>query len=172
GVVAGEWEAEGGGRGEMEGVEGDVEAARSEVFSNINSATALRHALEHASAARERVADALAKLDVESNDVRIEADRVSAERETAAVALRPAPGALEATRIARAARDSELASARIEHEWRARAVRAREQELAALTARLASLEELETARAGYGDAPRAVLAEANGTVSQMGAIAD
>src|SRR4029453_15401295 len=36
---------------EIEGLEADVEAARSEVFSAINSATALRHALEHAAAA-------------------------------------------------------------------------------------------------------------------------
>ncbi len=42
---------------EIEGLEADVEAARSEVFSAINSATALRHALEHAAAARDRVAE-------------------------------------------------------------------------------------------------------------------
>jgi chromosome segregation protein len=157
---------------EIEGLEADVEAARSEVFSNINSATALRHALEHAAAARERVAETLSKLDVEADDVRIESERVGVERAAAATALRRAQEALEATRIARAARESELASARIEHEWRSRAVRAREQELAALAARLTSLEELDAARAAYGDAPRAVLAEANGTVEQMGAIAD
>src|SRR5207248_5850554 len=79
---------------------------------------------------------------------------------------------MDATRIARAARESELASARIEHEWRARSVRAGEQEVAALEARLTSLEELEAARAGYGDAARAVLAQANGKVNQQGAIAD
>ena len=49
---------------------------------------------------------------------------------------------------------------------------AREQELAALEARLASLEELDAARAGYSDGARAVLAEANGHVGQQGAIAD
>src|SRR5947209_815211 len=80
--------------------------------------------------------------------------------------------ALEATRIARTARESELASARIEHDWRSRSVRAREQEVAARHARLTSLEELEAARAGYGDAARAVLAQANGAVEQLGAIAD
>ena len=37
---------------EIEGLEADVEAARSEVFSAINSATALRHALEHLGGAR------------------------------------------------------------------------------------------------------------------------
>src|SRR6185436_17197252 len=86
--------------------------------------------------------------------------------------LRRAHEAIEAVRIARSARESELASARIEHEWRARSVRSREHDLAGLEARLMSLEELEAARAGYGDAARAVLAQANGKVNQRGAIAD
>src|SRR5204862_3818972 len=72
----------------------------------------------------------------------------------------------------RAARESEVASARIEHDWRARWVRAKEHELAGLAARLKSLEELDAARAGYGDAARTVLVQANGTVCQKGAIAD
>ena len=157
---------------EIEGLEADVEAARSEVFSAINSATALRHAMEHAADARDRVAEALSKLEAELSDARIESERAAADRAAAAEALRRAQAATEATRIARAARESELASARIEHEWRARSVRSREQELAGLDARLKSLEELAAARAGYGDAARTVLAQANGTVGQMGAIAD
>ena len=157
---------------EIEGLEADVEAARSEVFSAINSATALRHALEHAAHAREKVAESLTKLDVEIDDVRIESERVAADRAGAGERLRRALEAIEATRIARAARESELASARIEHEWRARSVRAREQELAGVEARLKSLEELDAARAGYGDAARAVLAQANGKVQQQGAVAD
>jgi chromosome segregation protein len=156
----------------IEGLEADVEAARSEVFSAINSATALRHALEHAGAAREKVAETLTKLDVEIEDVRVEWDRVAADKAMAAGRLRQGQEAIEATRLARVARESELASARIEHEWRARSVRAREQELAGLEARLKSFEELEAARAGYGDGARAVLAEANGTVHQRGAVAD
>jgi len=157
---------------EIEGLEADVEAARSEVFSAINSATALRHALEHAATARDRVAETLSKLDVEAGDVRVESERVAAERAAAADGLRRAQAAIEATRIARAARESELASARIEHAWRARSVRAREHELAGIDARLQSLEELDAARAGYGDAARTVLVQANGTVCQQGAIAD
>jgi chromosome segregation protein len=156
----------------IEGLEADVEAARSEVFSAINSATALRHALEHAAAARDRVAETLAKLDVEADDVRVEFDRVKADGAGAAAGLKHAQEAVEATRIARAARESELASARIEHDWRARSVRALEHDLAGREARLTSLEELEVARAAYGDAPRAVLAQANGKVDQRGAIAD
>ena len=112
------------------------------------------------------------KLDVETDDVRIESERAAAGRAAAADGLRRAHEAIEATRVARQARESELASARIEHEWRARSVRAEEQMLAGLEARLKSLDELEAARAAYGDAPRAVLAQANGKVNQQGAIAD
>jgi len=157
---------------EIEGLEADVEAARSEVFSALNSATALRHAIEHAGAARDRVGETLTKLDVETGDVRIESERAAADRAAAAEGLRRAHGAIEVTRIARSARESELASARIEHEWRARSVRAREHELAGLEARLKSLEELDAARAGYGDAARTVLVQANGKVNQQGAVAD
>src|SRR5256885_15957285 len=67
-------------RRELEGLEADVEAARGEVFSALNSATALRHALEHASAARDRVGETLAKLEIEAGDVRIESERVAADR--------------------------------------------------------------------------------------------
>jgi chromosome segregation protein len=172
GALAAESEAYESAHCEIEGLEADVEAARSEVFSAINSATALRHALEHAAAARDRVAETLSKLDIEASDVRIESDRVETDRAAAAAGLRRAYDAIEATRIARSARESELASARIEHEWRVRAVRSREHELAGLEARVKSLEELEAARAGYGDAPRAILAQANGQIGQQGAIAD
>jgi chromosome segregation protein len=156
----------------IEGLEADVEAARSEVFSSINAATALRHSLEHSATTRDRVAETLSKLQVEADDARIESDRVVADHAAATEGLKRAQAMLEATRIARAARESELASARIEHEWRARSVRAREHELAGLDARLKSLQELDAARAGFGDAARAVLAQANGKVNQQGAVAD
>ncbi len=157
---------------EIEGLESDVEAARSDVFSAINSATALRHALENAATARDRAAETLHKLAVEADDVRIQSVRAEGERTAASDGLRRAHDAIESTRIARLARESELADARIEHEWRARSVRVAEQALAGLEARLKSLVEFEAARASYGDAPRAVLAQANGKVNQQGAIAD
>ena len=72
---------------EIEGLEADVEAARSEVFSAINSATALRHALEHAAAARDKVSETLAKLEVETSDVAIETERAGAERAAAVDSL-------------------------------------------------------------------------------------
>jgi chromosome segregation protein len=171
-ALASEAEASDAALRDIEGLEADVEAARSEVFSAINSATALRHSLEHAGAARDRVAETLSKLQVEADEVRIQAERAAAEHDAASAALGRAQAALEATRIARAARESELASARIEHEWRSRSVRAGEQEVAALEARLKSLEELEAARAEYDDAARTLLAQANGKIGQRGAIAD
>src|SRR5262249_12431667 len=112
------------------------------------------------------------KTDGADADARIEADRAAADRAAAIDGLGRAQDAIEATRLARAARESELASARIELEWRSRAIRGREHELAGLEARLTSLQELEAARAGYGDAARAVLVQANGKVNQQGAIAD
>ncbi len=142
------------------------------MFSALNSATALRHALEHAGVAGDRVAETLSKLDVEFGDVRVESERIEGDRASASEALRRAQQALDETRVARAARESELASARIEHEWRAAQVRSREHELAGLSARLTSLEQLEAARAGFGDAARAVLVNANGAVNQKGAVAD
>ena len=171
-TLAAEADAHEAAHREIEGLEADVEAARSEVFSAINSATALRHSLEHAGAQRDRVAETLSRLRLEADDARAQLERASAERATAAEALRHVQEALEATRVARTARESELAAARIEHEWRARGVRAGEHKLAGLEARLASLEELEVARADYGDAARTVLAQANGAVGQRGAIAD
>ncbi len=156
----------------IEGLEADVEAARSEVFSALNSATALRHALEHAAVANERVAETLSKLSVEVDDVRIESDRSNAERASTLEALKRAQQTLDATRIAKSARESELASARIEHEWRTNQVRAREHEVAGLAARLRSLEQLDADRAGFSDAARAVLAHAGGEVDQRGAVAD
>jgi chromosome segregation protein len=157
---------------EIEGLEADVEAARSEVFSAINAATALRHSLEHAGMARDRVAEVLTRLGGEEHDLEIECGRVEAERSAAADALDRAQASSERTRMARVARDAELSEARTEHEQQARALRAREHDLAGLEARLASLEELDAARAGFGDAARMVLARANGKVNQQGAIAD
>ena len=171
-TLASESEAYEAAHREIEGMETDVEAARSEVFSALHSATALRHALGHAAAAWDRVAETLAKLDIETDDVRVESARVETDRTTAAAGLARAHAAIEVTGIARSARESELDSARIEHELRARSVRAHEHDLAGLEARLKSLKELEVARAGYSDAPRAVLAQANCTVNQRGAVAD
>jgi chromosome segregation protein len=156
----------------IEGLESDVEAARAEVFSSLNAASTLRHAVEHAEEAAGRVAEELSKLDVEDADLRVEREALEADRAATADGLRRAEQSAEISTHARTARETELASTRIELEWRSNGLRAKERELAGLTARLASLTDLETARAGYTDAARIVLAQANGHVGQLGSVAD
>ena len=156
----------------IEGLESEVEAARAEVFAALNSVTALRHAVQHAMQQHERVGETLGKLDVEQDDLRRELERSEAERAAATDLLARAQASLDSVGLDRAARETELATARGEHEWRVRDVRTREQDLAALEARLASLEELAASRADFGDAARVVLIQANGHVGQQGAVAD
>jgi chromosome segregation protein len=156
----------------IEGLEADVEAARSEVFSAMNVATTLRHAIEHAEEAAHRVAAELTKLDLEESELRIETERLEDDRRVTADGLRRAKEAAEASMHARTARETELATARIEREWKSNNLQARERELAGLTARLASLTDLENARAGYTEAARIVLQQANGHVGQQGSVAD
>jgi chromosome segregation protein len=157
---------------QIEGLDAHVEGARQGVYMSANSVMAVRHALEHTASQHERVGEALAKLDVEEDDLRREQNRVTYERTAAIESLSRAQDALESLRLQHAAKKSELASARTEHEGRAREVRTREQELAAVEARLASLQELATSRADFGDAARMVLVQANGHVGQQGAVAD
>ena len=112
----------------IEGLEGDVEAARSEVFAAVNASTALRHAVEHAAAARTRIGEQIAKLDVEAQDLRIESERAAQDRAAAEAGVERAREAMDRLRVERAARESELAGARSTREGRARDFRAAEQE--------------------------------------------
>ena len=102
----------------------------------------------------------------------MEHERLEGDRAATADGLRRAKEAAEASLHAKTARETELASTRIELEWKSNTLRARERELAGLTARLASLTDLEAARAGYTEAARMVLAQANGHVGQQGSVAD
>ncbi|MBA3271249.1 MAG: AAA family ATPase, partial [Acidobacteria bacterium] len=156
----------------IEAAEQDVERARSEVYAVMNTVTALTAALHAATAQRERAAEVRGRLEMEAADLQTEHDRAIAGHAAAHDALTAAHDSLDTTRIARAARESELANARVEHEWRARDVRTREHELASVNARLTSLEELDAHRSGFSDAARMVLVHANGHVGQLGALAD
>jgi chromosome segregation protein len=156
----------------IEGLEADVEAARSSVYAVLNSATALRHAMAHASAQRDRVAATLAKLDVESADLRRETEAAESGLAAARDALASTGAAIERISADIAARERELAAARDGQEAHDRTLREREQELARAEARLASLVELEASRAEFVDAARMVLVQANGRVGQLGAVAD
>jgi chromosome segregation protein len=157
---------------EIEGLEGDVEAARRDVFGAISHNATLRHAIDNAAAAGERVRDDLSRLDVEETDLRVESERLTENRVDAERALAEAQASLEHARGERSRLDIELGAARAEHARLAQELRTREHDLAGLVARLASLEELEAARAGFTEGARVVLAEANGSVDQHGAVAD
>jgi chromosome segregation protein len=156
----------------IQGLEADVEAARSEQLAASNAATALRHAMEHAAATRARIAEQVAKLDAESHDLQIEAARARDERAAVGESMARAREAIDGLRLDRAARESELSAARSERDARAADLRAAEHDLAGLRARLASLEEIDAARAQYGDGARLVLAESGEDVGQMGSVAD
>ena len=171
-VLAHEEEAHTRANRTIEGLESDVEAARNEVYAAVNAATALRHALEHAAAARARIGEQLGKLDVERNDLSVELQRAADERAAAEEALRRARSAMDTLHVDRAARESELSVARSSRESLGRAVRTREHERAGVVARLKSLEELDAARAEYGDGARLILAESGGAVSHLGSVAD
>jgi chromosome segregation protein len=157
---------------QIESRESDVESTRDTVFAVLNAATALRHALQHAAQQQERVGESLLRLDLEQEDVRRETERLSAERSETVEALARARDVLADLRRERAARDAELVAARARQEELVRDVRAREQAVATVGARLASLEELAGSRADFSDAARMVLIQANGHVGQQGAVAD
>jgi chromosome segregation protein len=156
----------------IEGLEADVEAARSEMFAAVNAATALRHAMEHAGAARTRLAEQIGKLEGESHDLHIELERAAQDRVGAESAMQRAGEAIEGLRLEGAAKESELSGARARRDARTQEFRARERELAGLMARLQSLEELDAARAEYGDGARLLLAESGDQVRQLGSVAD
>jgi chromosome segregation protein len=156
----------------IDALEGDVDAVRSEVFAHANTATALRHAIQHAVDQIDRVGATLSELDVERDDLRRETESADAERAQAQQAAGDTRDTLARVISARQARELELATLRAEHEGRLREIRTREQEAAAAEARLASLRELVSSHADFGDAARAVLAQADAAVSPRGAVAD
>lgn len=158
--------------GLLSGLEADVEASRSEQFAAATAATALQHAIDNARAARDRSSRDLARLTAEVADLDVESDRAQAERGAAASALDAARRHLDLIVLDRTAREAELAGLRTERGRTNQWLREREQEVAGMTARLASLEEFDAARAAYGNGARLVLAGLDGAVRHAGSVAD
>jgi chromosome segregation protein len=156
----------------LEGLEGDVEAVRSEQYSMANTAAALQHAIEAALAGRQRVQADLARLAAERDDLEVEVARITAERERTDAALAGAIDALDGLRHDRTAHEATLAGLRAERDRLIAARRELEQDIAGKAARVRSLEDFETARAAYGDAARQVLAGSEGRVHHAGSVAD
>ena len=156
----------------LDGLDGDVEAARSEVFAAVNAASALQHAIEHASASHERLSESMAKLDAEAADLVIEAQALEAEQERLDIEERKTKTALERVQALCTERGAELVSVRRERGALAQDLRGREQGLAGLSGRLTSLRDLEATRADYTDAARLLLSADGAAVRHLGSVAD
>ena len=159
------------GQRAIEGREGDVEAARSEMFAAVNAATALQNVIDNAASVHRRIAESLSKTDAEAADLEAESDRIGRERAAADAARGQGRERLAAVHAARAERKAELASARVAIESRASDLRAREQQVAVARARVESLEEIEAGRTAYGEAAREILAGGS-EVAHHGSVAD
>ena len=159
------------GQQAIEGREGDVEAARSEMFAAVNAAAALQNVIDNAAAAQRRIAESAVKIDAEAADLDTELARLQSDRAAADAARDRGRERLEAVRVDRAAQAAELESIRGAVESRTRDLREREQQAAVMRARVESLEELEAGRAAYGEAAREVLAP-DSQVAHHGSVAD
>ncbi len=156
----------------LQSLEADVDLKRQEVYLALTAISSLQHAIDHAAAARERVEEELARLEAERSDVDVEDARLAADLEAGRQQLATAQVRLERVRGEGEARQAQLADARDAHEQHRHDTRAGEQDLASVEARLASLEELEAARAQYGDAARFLLADRTAGIRQFGSVAD
>ena len=156
----------------LDGLEGDVEAARSEVFAAINAATALRHAVEHAADGHIRLGETLTKLDAEASDLAVETQELAASQERLGAAEQHTREALERVKSVCSNHEAELASKRAERQSLANDLRELERELAGLAGRLTSLQDLEGTRADYSEAARMLLSDSESGVSHFGSVAD
>ncbi len=153
----------------VEGLAGDVEAARSQVYAAATERTALENVVANADAGQARIREALSRLEAESADLATELARSDEASRRAEDSARAARAALERVQGDMAAREAEAGAARAGAGEAAQAVREREREAAALRARLESLEELEAGRTAYADAARIVLAS---DIRHQGSVAD
>lgn len=155
----------------IEGREGDVEAARSEMFAAVNAAAALQNVIDNAAATQRRIAESRAKIDAEAADLAIELEQSRRQRATAGAARDREQENLEAVRASREERAAELASARSAVESWLHELRDHEQQVTVMQARVESLEELQAGRAAYREATREILA-AESRIAHHGSVAD
>ena len=172
GVLTAESEAYDAAYAGLQALEADVDQKRQDVYLALTAISSLQHAIDNAAAARERVEEELARLEAERSDVSVEDARLQADLEAGRQQLATAQVRLERVRAEGEARQAQLAGARDQHEQLRQDTRAGEQELASVEARLMSLEELEAARAQYGDAARFLLADQTAGIRQFGSLAD
>ena len=156
----------------VEGIEGDVDVARNAVFAAANAVAVLQHVLQGAAEACDRVDGEIARLAAEAADLETEGAQLAAGRKENAAAVARVSAGLDEVRAGRADREVRLAEANEKRQALAADARAREQELANVSARMTSLDALVAAREGYGDAARLVLTAPAGDLQHLGAVAD
>ena len=156
----------------IEGLEGDVEASRSEVFAAVNAATTLQHVVANASATGQKIVDELGKLRAETDDLLTEHKKATAERAEVGESAARVQAELDRVHRATSEREAQLASAREAQGRLADHLRSREQTWTAMSARVRSIEELLAAREGYSDAARLVLSQSPAELEHFGAVAD
>ena len=164
--------AHGTAQAAVEGIESDVEAARSAAFAAVNAAAVLRNVVQNAAEACDRVDAEIAHLAAEAANLATESAKLAAARKENAAAVARVRAVLDKVRAERADREARLAAANEARHALAADARARERELANVSARIASLDALIAAREGYGDAARLVLTAPEGELQHLGAVAD
>ena len=156
----------------IDDLERGVEEAHAVVNAAASETAVLRQVTESAAEALERIDADIARLAAESGDLATETDGLAAEREEHAAAVTRRRSGLERIRTEREEHAARLEAANAAHEALAADARAREQELAGVAARIASLDELIESREGYGDAARVLLTAPDAPVKHLGAVAD
>ena len=155
----------------IDGREGDVEAARNELFASANAATALQNVVDNACAGKARVSEALSKLEAEISDVQSNVNRIDTECREHETDLSRLEGALINVRSSREEQVARSADELAEIERRSDELRICEHDLASMNARVESLEQLTDGRTNYEDAARVVL-EAGDIIPNSGSVVD
>jgi len=153
-------------------LEAEVEAARGRLFASQNTVVTLQYAIERARDGRARLVERLERLDAEAADARIELARLHAEAAEGQRRLSDAQNAIAEAKASRGTMEAALSAQRGDRERRRADLRTADRDLAALVARLHSLEELAAHREGYGDAARLVLSDTARGIQHQGSVAD
>ena len=155
----------------IEGHEGDVEAARSEIYAAANVATALQNVIENSTVAASRISESLLKLDVETTEIQADVQRTTEGRSKADKEVLRLRERIESAQSICLKRESELGVSKTDVENRVEDIRKREHDLASRRARVQSLEELEAGRTDYEEAARVVLGS-DDSIAHNGSVVD
>ncbi|HEX5068889.1 MAG TPA: chromosome segregation protein SMC [Vicinamibacterales bacterium] len=157
---------------DVQAAEREADGLRASVLAATTTLAALRQAHDHAAAARDRVAADRERLDLESRELSAEAGRARAAQTQIEEALGQAREQLADAIAAHRLAESALTQQRADRDRLQQAIGGGERELAAVEARLRSLEEMEASRATYGDAARLLLGDTGQSLGHHGAVAD